>query len=260
MKLNNFDTDDLARFFLTERKKAIEQRNDEDYVVNQEQAEVFTKVVEYFEGLADPKFGEWVKATIKSPKEKHGDVLVHLCGLDFFGPENVKEFTNMLSHATALSISPLVTGEFEISFVIPNVFIEKTKKGGGVRTTKHEDFNNIKQQITSVIENIIADHSDGNYIANEKQVSLFVGIHEFLLNLTDDDEEFGEWVMANIDNPQAGSGSIIAQMVFTHFAPDKMTEFYLMLSAANATFSIFAMDEGFFKIIVDVPNIIVPKG
>lgn len=259
MKLNNdnLNSDELARFFLTESQKLIEQANDNDYVINQAQANTFLKVVNYFQKLARKDLGEWVKAKVDSPKKRYGSITINLWGISFLDVKDTQEFSKIISYASSVDISPLTTGFLEICLTIPNIFVEKTKKEGDIKAKKYEDFNSIKQKTTSILEKILADRK--GFVINQKQVGLFVGIHEFLLNLTDDDEEFGEWVLANINNMENGSGNIMAQMVYAHFTPEKMTEFYLMLSASKATFSIFAMDEAFFKIIVDVPDIIVPQ-
>lgn len=128
MKLDNFDSfDDLARFFLTESKKMIEQENDSDYVLNQTQANTFLEVIMYFQKLARRDKEEWVKAGVESPKRKCGNITVNLWGITFLDAKDTQEFSTILSYASSIDISPLTTGFLEICLTIPNIFVKRTQ-------------------------------------------------------------------------------------------------------------------------------------
>lgn len=128
MKLNDFDSfDDLARYFLKESKKMIEQENDSDYVLNQTQANTFLEAVMYFQKLARRDKGEWVKANVESPRRRCGNITVDLWGITFLDAKGTQEFSTILSYASSIDISPLTTGFLEICLTIPNIFVKRTQ-------------------------------------------------------------------------------------------------------------------------------------
>lgn len=109
---------------------ALAKENDSDYVVNEKQMEVFIRVNLYFQKLVNPDYGEWVHAEVSSPKEQNGRITVRMGLIDFTSePDKIKEFCQIIGESISFGIDPNADGEsFDISLVIPNIFIKKEEK------------------------------------------------------------------------------------------------------------------------------------
>lgn len=121
----NDDIDRLIEGFLLENEKAMSLRDDGDYVVNQEQADKFTKACLYFENLTDPEYGEFVEAFVEAPKNQHGQINVHLCSLGLGGKRDMADFSEILSYSRSFSIFPKKDGGILLGLCIPYVFVKK---------------------------------------------------------------------------------------------------------------------------------------
>lgn len=126
MKEEFDELDKFAKQFLTLANKIIADEKDEDYVVNQSQADALVKVNLFMSKFVHTELGEWVVANISSPKERHAQVLVHGWGLDL-SRDDLKSFLKVLEEASAsMSIYPKTDGSMEIDITVPNVFIKKS--------------------------------------------------------------------------------------------------------------------------------------
>lgn len=109
-------------------KEELAKEDDKDYVVNQKQMETFLRVQLYFMKLVEPKYGEWVHANTRSPKERNGYITVKASMVDFTSaPQKIAEFCEMIGEAVTFGIDT-VEGEdfFTISLVIPDIFVKKS--------------------------------------------------------------------------------------------------------------------------------------
>lgn len=124
--MDNFDElDEFAKKFLQIAENIIANEKDDDYVVNQPQANALVKVNLFMSKFIHAELGEWVVANVSSPKERHAQVLVHGWGLDL-SREDVKEFFSVLEEASSsVSFCPKTDGSMDIDIKIPNVFIKK---------------------------------------------------------------------------------------------------------------------------------------
>lgn len=124
MKEEFDELDKFAKQFLTLANKIIADEKDEDYVVNQEQANLLVEVNLYFLKLADPKYGESVTVHIGSPKERHGYVLAIMRSFDL-DSEEFKEFSRIISKCSGVSFGAKTDGTFTVETLVKNVFIKK---------------------------------------------------------------------------------------------------------------------------------------
>jgi len=102
--------------------KVMSLRKDEDYVVNQPQMDHLVDVVEFFLNTTEDCTGS-VESVILMPREEHGGVTATFLVFDVYG-EKVKEFCNVISHCSAMTIDANEDGVC-ISVTVPHVFVHK---------------------------------------------------------------------------------------------------------------------------------------
>ena len=122
MKDDEFDK--FAKQFLTLAEKIIADEKDEDYVVNQPQADLLVEVNLYFMRIIDESVGESVTAHIGSPKERHGYVTA-IMGLLDLDKKEFDEFSQIISKCSGVTFTARTDGMFYVETLVPNVFIKK---------------------------------------------------------------------------------------------------------------------------------------
>lgn len=118
--------------------EALAEENDSDYEINYPQFEKFVKVVNYLQKKVHKEDGEWVHASIDSPKARTGRITARFVSIDIDPTyEEIKsgqeykrslEFAEILSCSSHYDISPTSDGEYvDLSMIVPNVYTKKQK-------------------------------------------------------------------------------------------------------------------------------------
>ena len=121
--IQNISNEDLICFAFNALKKELSGRNDEDYEVNQPQMDKYIELYRFFFRVSK-EFHGVIEPIKYSPKEEHGDIVVHF-NLIYLFDGSVQEFSRVMSYASAFDISATLDGVVCMSIKVPNIFKKK---------------------------------------------------------------------------------------------------------------------------------------
>ena len=117
--MNDFIVAQLGKLY----EKEMASRSNEDYEPNEKQLEKFIKTMKFFQKcIAESKDAHLEHQLI--PKETVGGLTCE-CYLIYLCREDIKEFAEILSWCSAITIEALEDGKVVISLTIPDVFTKK---------------------------------------------------------------------------------------------------------------------------------------
>jgi len=103
-------------------EKVMNLRDNDDFVVNQEQMDKFVEVLNFFYDTANNLNGELEPIRLE-PKEENGGVTATFLLFDIYG-ENIQRFSKIIGYTSGITIESTVDGVC-ISVTVPGVFIPK---------------------------------------------------------------------------------------------------------------------------------------
>lgn len=103
-------------------QKLMSIRKDDDYVINQKQADRLVAIMNFFMDTAK-KIGGKVEPLKLVPHEEHGGVTASFLVFDIYG-EDVQKFCSVMKYASTIGIEPTEEG-ICIDATVPNVFVHK---------------------------------------------------------------------------------------------------------------------------------------
>lgn len=109
----------LGRLCLNE----MESRDNNDYVVNKEQAEKFIDVLNFFMELASDCDGRITHLSFE-PREEHASLTAEFTVFDVWS-KHLQRYREILEHVSALTVDANLSGKVEVSLTVPNVYVHK---------------------------------------------------------------------------------------------------------------------------------------
>lgn len=121
--LNGLDDEEYVRFVGRALKAALDQLDNEDFVVNKPQ---FAKLLASYAFFKELSKQQNIRVNLDGfePKMMSGGLEVDGLVIDFSG-EELQKFCQVTSYASCVSIDSNVDGEACLSIVIPDVFRHK---------------------------------------------------------------------------------------------------------------------------------------
>ena len=101
----------------------LETLDNKDYVINKPQMAKLLKLYDFFVKALENQSSR-VELAALVPKELHGGLDVH-CNLLYLYGDLIKEFSEVITNASAISIDALLDGTVNISMTVPNVYKHK---------------------------------------------------------------------------------------------------------------------------------------
>lgn len=118
--------EEYARRLSKVYEDVINLRKDSGYMINQEQMQKLTNLIDFFI-ITCAKLHEGSVLPVELvPREEHGGVTASFIVFDIWG-DDVKKFCDVLCECSAVSIDATSDGEVCIACTIPNVFVPKQK-------------------------------------------------------------------------------------------------------------------------------------
>ena len=105
----------------------LAMHQDEDFVINQEQLDKLTEIVEFFTERCADGYGKIDRIDL-NPKEWHGGVTVSFIAFYIHG-DQIKDFCRVMSYCSAITVDSM-TGDVRFSVTIPYVFVLKDEPSG----------------------------------------------------------------------------------------------------------------------------------
>lgn len=105
-------------------RMAASSENSRDYVMNEGQMEKYARVYAYLERKAEEQNGVFQPSPL-SPADLHGGLSAQFLVFDICDAEGMKEFCDVMSVCSALTIDGLSDGSICISCVVPDVYKKK---------------------------------------------------------------------------------------------------------------------------------------